>query len=209
MSNLNANAIYATPIHTDWSEGYTERWNVVYPSFDECSAAELHDYLDDAGVDFSDVERDENTEPDWDDDYLDGLRDLAREEVVDNQTDQFVPMMNYRYPLPDYGGVPEDDQFKLLDTCLVLVEFDGDYFLALAGGGMDLSWEIARAYMLLGYLPPLHFVRDLPRYAGQEDSDDAQFEVLTAAKEAADVAARWNSGIYERFEAALAAREGK
>lgn len=209
MSNLTAAAIFATPLHTDWSEGYAERWNVIYPSFDSLSAAELHDFLDEAGVDFSDVERDEDTEPDWDDDYLDALRDLAREEVMDNQTDNYVPMMNYRYPLPDYDGVPEDDQVKLRDTCLVLVEFDGEYFLALSGGGMDLSWEIARAYMLLGYLPPLHFVRDLPRFAGQEDSDDAQFEVLAAAKEAADVAARWNSGIYERFEAAKAAREGK
>ena len=30
---------------------------------------------------------------------------------------------------------------------------------------MDLCWDICGAYMLLGYVPPLHFCR-LPQFAG-------------------------------------------
>jgi len=32
---------------------------------------------------------------------------------------------------------------------------------------MDLSWDICEGYMLLGYLPPVHFC-DLPAFAGMK-----------------------------------------
>lgn len=76
------------------------------------------------------------------------------------------PMMNYQYPLPDrwFG---EEEIALLIDLPLCIVTLDGDesQFLALTGGGMDLSWEICAGYIALGLLPPAHF-RDLPRMAG-------------------------------------------
>ena len=73
------------------------------------------------------------------------------------------PMMNYYYPV-DLDDAA-DAARKLADTCLCVVEVDGRDGLALTGGGMDLSWEIAAAFVTLGYLPPVHFA-DLPNMAG-------------------------------------------
>jgi len=82
------------------------------------------------------------------------------------------PMMNYWYPLE---GIDRWQAARaLVDLPLVAVEVAGETGLALSGGGMDLSWEICEAFMLLGFLPPLHFT-DLPGMAGrgQSESDKA------------------------------------
>lgn len=82
--------------------------------------------------------------------------------------DDYAPMMNYYYPLPDKPADPER-LATLLDRYvpLTLVYFPQEnlYAMALTGGGMDLSWEICYAYILAGYLPPFHFCR-LPILAG-------------------------------------------
>jgi hypothetical protein len=84
--------------------------------------------------------------------------------------DKFTPMMNYIYPLPRLARPDKAAQQMIRDTACVVVRIreGGEWqtFLALAGGGMDLSWDICEAYMLLGYLPPAHFAADLPAYAG-------------------------------------------
>ncbi len=66
------------------------------------------------------------------------------------------PMMNFFYPLPTSfrrGEVAAAAQ--LHNMCLVSV--DGDYGLALTGGGMDMTWYIVMSYVGLGYLPPVDF----------------------------------------------------
>ena len=71
-------------------------------------------------------------------------------------------MMNYAYPCAWHDGATA--ALMLVDLPLVpVVLADGTHALALTGGGMDLSWEICRAYVALGFLPPLHYCRDLPR----------------------------------------------
>lgn len=61
--------------------------------------------------------------------------------------DDYYPMMNYCYPL--YKAPTDSEIFKVhrLTSCTV-VEKDGDYYLALTGGGMDLSQDIALAYYI-------------------------------------------------------------
>jgi hypothetical protein len=76
------------------------------------------------------------------------------------------PMMNYYYPVP-LRGAPESAARKLAHLPLCVVEVGGSYGLALTGGGMDLSWEICEAFMLLGYLPPVHFASGLPMMGGR------------------------------------------
>lgn len=78
------------------------------------------------------------------------------------------PMMNYFYPLPHFDGDLDEAARKLIDLPLCVVQFADteEVGLALTGGGMDLSWQICEAYMLLGYLPPLHYARSLPQFAG-------------------------------------------
>lgn len=88
------------------------------------------------------------------------------------------PMMGYYYPLDTHGGgMYDEDELRrmaiaLIDLPLCLVEveesFDTTLALALTGGGMDLSWEIAEGFMRLGYLPPA-WITDLPRI-GKRDT---------------------------------------
>jgi hypothetical protein len=69
------------------------------------------------------------------------------------------PMMNCIYPIPG-SAIREPDRAALkiarLPLCIVRLNTDEGYALALTGGGMNLSWEIAEAFMLLGYLPPVY-----------------------------------------------------
>jgi hypothetical protein len=80
------------------------------------------------------------------------------------------PRMNYWYPLQTDsgpysasvvagGGDHLDAAYRLREVPLVVTEVDGDYGLALGGGGMDMTWSILRAFVALGYLPPVHFAR--------------------------------------------------
>ena len=82
------------------------------------------------------------------------------------------PMIHYWWHLPEYRGNALTDCLKLVDLPVCIVEnlseevsVEESYGLALTGGGMDLSWELAEAYMRLGYLPPFRLA-DLPAYAG-------------------------------------------
>ena len=82
------------------------------------------------------------------------------------------PLMNFWYPLPESfcRDWDVDEAAKKLigvNLCIVVKEDEDDYGLALTGGGMDLSWDICEAYMLLGFLPPAHFCR-LPHFAGMK-----------------------------------------
>lgn len=98
------------------------------------------------------------------------------------------PMMNYYYPLPSqtFGA---DNAEAIENLPVVLVEIDGEYALALSGGGMDLSWEICEAYMRLGFLPPFHFTR-LPGMAGKPDGAVDAW-VIAGAKRSCEVIAGW------------------
>ena len=82
------------------------------------------------------------------------------------------PMMNFFYPISGMHGInPETAAEALvnLPLCVVYMNDTEEHGLALTGGGMDLSWQICEAYMLLGYLPPVHF-SDLPEMCGRGKS---------------------------------------
>lgn len=90
--------------------------------------------------------------------------------------------VNYFYALPHFRMDEQEAAKKISRLPLVIVYFphepEGeDYGLMLTGCGMDLSWEIADAFIQLGYLPPL-FLADLPRMADPLDSQKRR--VLTA-----------------------------
>ena len=82
------------------------------------------------------------------------------------------PMMNFAYELPVCSYMnfdPEEAAIKIADLPLCIVQRDDKFYLALTGGGMDLSWEICTAYLRLGFLPPVRFA-DLPRMSGRGTS---------------------------------------
>lgn len=76
--------------------------------------------------------------------------------------DDYVPMMLYAYPLE---GEPSDEEIKKIHrkTSVTVVREKGtdQYFLALTGGGMDLSQDIARAYIIAENRVPIELAREV------------------------------------------------
>jgi len=69
----------------------------------------------------------------------------------DVSEDSARPMMNYLYPL-ELTDFDEDKILKVVreTNCTVLENNEsGEWFLALCGGGMDLSQDIGYSYMIL------------------------------------------------------------
>lgn len=83
--------------------------------------------------------------------------------------DQWLPLMNYAYPLP--RGVRSTDSWHRIMSCTTIVVIDGKDYLALTGGGMDLTWEICEAYINCGYWPPAYFAGRLPKMSGRGASE--------------------------------------
>ena len=112
------------------------------------------------------------------------------------------PMMNYFYPLPSasYDNWEADDAKKLINLPLCLVYFTnaGQWALALTGGGMDLSWEICEAFMILGFKPPVNFC-DLPNMAGMELTERNKW-ILEGCKQSCDISATWAETKRDRLE---------
>ena len=68
--------------------------------------------------------------------------------------DDCEPMMNYAYPL--HHEPTEEEVLRVVkETSLTIMENDenGEWFLVLCGGGMDLSQSIGYAYLICGYIP--------------------------------------------------------
>lgn len=80
------------------------------------------------------------------------------------------PMTNYIYPIPDLRLDPSEAQTRLIkhSSNCVVVECNNKVVLGLSGGGVDFSWDICRAYMLLGYLPPFYLCA-LPEITREDD----------------------------------------
>ena len=67
-------------------------------------------------------------------------------------------------------------------TSLICV--DGNYFIAMTGGGMDLSWHIAAAYVCCGCVPPVAILDNLSR-SPFETSKQARTAILRAWRQGA------------------------
>jgi hypothetical protein len=114
--------------------------------------------------------------------------DIAFELTDDEiENEGYAPLMNYIYPLGSHFEVPDNVRNKLVNTTIVLI--DGEYFLALTGGGMDLSWEICESYIRLGFYPPVHFCR-LPPMAGRGQTDRDK-HIVSCCNESLRTIVRW------------------
>lgn len=125
--------------------------------------------------------------------------DLISERFEDYES----PVMSYRYPvhLERFNGSAAD-AVKAIDglpLCLIEDIEEGEFYLALTGGGMDLSAEICRAYIALGQRPPVHFCR-VPRMAGRKYSQD----FLRVLMESCEVAQNWAQGTINDLQAIAA-----
>lgn len=127
---------------------------------------------------------------------------LTEEEIESGEyLDEFAPMINYYYPLPKDGRrYDEKDAEKIRHLPLSIIYFPNEdlYALALTGGGMNLSWEICEAYILLGYLPPISFC-DLPNMADKE-YDSRNKRIIEACKESLKHTQLYSNQVYHNLE---------
>ncbi len=82
------------------------------------------------------------------------------------------PMMSYWYPVRISDPARAAKKLTHLPVCVV--EVDGETGLALTGGGMDLSWEICEAFIVVGAYPPFHLAAHLPRMADRWTDNKAR-----------------------------------
>lgn len=84
---------------------------------------------------------------------------------IEQEEEEFFPLQNYFYRLPEFESKMEDftdeEIREILDksgnvTLIEIKEEDGDmeYYIGLTGYGMDFSWDIITAYINFGYFPP-------------------------------------------------------
>jgi hypothetical protein len=205
----------------DWSRGYGEDWTAYAGTHldcvnrVECEACDggLVDQHDDSPPIACDVcEGSGEVECSHDGPALvrSGLIECP-ECGNEEESDADAPMMSYYYPLPDHKTFDADDALKLADLPLCLVNFsDGnwrgdeaddrpDWALALTGGGMDLSWEIAEAHMRLGLLPPL-FTCALPKYAGKNLQDPVAAWVIAGCRRSAEAVRDRGQNMMDRLD---------
>lgn len=177
---LNCDTINTQPVEYEWGaeicdiDGDDEGWAIVYPDPDHWTDEQCVEYASDEGIE--------------DDDH-DDMREVIREHLLENPDE---PMMSYYYPLPrseerDPGELQAILAVQAGPVVCVLV--NGRPVLALSGGGMDLSWEICEAFIVLGYCPPAHFC-DLPAMAGRGESERDK-RIVRACVNSLEVQARW------------------
>lgn len=83
---------------------------------------------------------------------------------ADEYRDSFVPMMNSLWPVELAYGRGEQETADLINRhagATTLIRIDDDYYIGMTGGGMDLSWHIAAAYVCCGCVPPLYILESL------------------------------------------------
>jgi hypothetical protein len=147
VSQLSADAIHTGSVHIDWRDlSHSGRGYTAYgaETCETCGAAVV---------------------------LTEGQGGESHKHYAASGCDGYLPTfegpaMNYFYELPTVADVYEAAQ-AIAHLPLCLIEWhassghDG-WALALTGGGMDLSWDICEAFMVLGYLPPLKYAGRLP-----------------------------------------------
>lgn len=171
VSTLHAENIDDKPQDFNFDpEEMDHTWEIIYPDphywpFEQCQA-----WMLDRGMDEVPSQSEYDEDPD---EVLVDMRDRIETEMY--ESDDYTPIMSHIYPIHlNYDEQTAQAQLDDLPVVLVNVRIDGYSghvpYLALSGGGMDLSWEICEAYIRLGQLPPVHFC-NLPRMAGRGESE--------------------------------------
>lgn len=169
--NLSYAHIRVVPTSQDWGTGYVDQWDIVLPSTDEFTFEQCKNLITEYYIDFDKFvpyEDDEEENEDLKTDWIEGAQELISEYHNENMH-LFEPMMNYFTEL-EYEDSQEMAN-KFFDSCFTVIEFnDGTCGVALTGGGMDMSWEICKAFIDAGFYPPAHYCK-LPAMAGRGNSD--------------------------------------
>jgi hypothetical protein len=186
-------------------EGGGSRWKIVPPDWGMFEPAELASFLEDTAGKSATARKEDEDDDAWMERLLETTNETSEEELG------LDPMMSYAYPLEgarDPSALAYAVATNPHGLPLTVVEIGGEPYLALTGGGMDLSWEICAAYIACGYLPPLHFAQHLPRMAGWE-REAWRGPVLEACALSAAIARSWAQRAAEDIERMRAAWKGR
>jgi len=96
------------------------------------------------------------------------------EEVVDEFAEDHTPMMLYAYPLEFEPSEDEIAEVCERTACTVMEnEETGEFFLALCGGGMNLSQDVALAYNIVQTWLPISLLENVSKQKGlSKDGED-------------------------------------
>lgn len=215
LKSLNCDVIEEKPIEFDFAEDF---WEIVVPDYDRtnceqcngsgsvnCSQCNGTEEITCSHCKGTGKSEDFRNDCDWCEgtgmacciDCGDGTVNCPYcdgDGFLDSE-DDWSPMMNFAYPISEFD-IDDDVKSKLNNTTLVRIH--GKLYLALTGGGMDLSWEICESYINLGFYPPVHFC-DLPRMAGRGESDRDKV-ILAYCRESVRIKEKWCSRMLKRLE---------
>jgi len=115
----------------------------------------------------------------------------------EEEENQYEMIYNFVWPLPDYNG----RRWKGKTPCMAVydVKIINSFALALIGGGMDFSWEIAESYMNLGYYPPYQIATNFPRMAVRGESENDK-RILRGLRFSLDASYTRSKNYLERFD---------
>jgi len=153
FSALKYTFIDAVSASYDWSTGYGDSWDIIRPDTYEMDTREIKTRAEYYNI---------NT----DCCNLAALAEKVQEEIYIDP--QYEPMINY---YTDLGDVNAENMAEKFDgSCFTVIRFyDGEVGLALTGGGMDMRWSMAEAFINAGYFPPA-YVCELPAMAGKTNA---------------------------------------
>ena len=120
---------------------------------------------------------------DWTDDKWEFVgRQFEEAKNEEIEADAFYPMMNYAYEL---RSEPSEEKIKEIHekTNLTVVKDSEEeiFYLALTGGGMDLSQDIALAYIIAEGWLPVSLLRNVSTQKGLSIST-SDFEKILKPK---------------------------
>lgn len=164
------------------------KWSPIYPVYEDVKGAKK--FFDSNGYDVPEVNDNDR-----------GLEYL-NERIIElcHENEYFSPMMNYYYEIDlRHGASPEEAQARLdrYGGSCILVMVSGEPKLCLAGGGMDLTWDIAWAYILCGQLPPTKYC-ELPNQC--EKLSRRNRLTIAACRKSISVHQRWLAGTRRSLE---------
>jgi len=107
LDNLYCDAINAIPQDFDFSSGFAETWDTVYPNISEWTVKQCYDWLEENGYDTTDYD----------------AETLVYDAMM--ESGRYCPMMNYIYSLPNLKHSEEEAQRLIEDTNCVIVLIDG------------------------------------------------------------------------------------
>lgn len=189
--NLRTDNVLSKPIGLDWMDYLQDMFN--YESLESLSVGQCHVCGEVVVVEnWLSEDRHDSFDPQADcDGYVSGVQ----------------PRCNTLYPVHGWGtGYSlkmieltdwQVEQFSSLPLMLVWLNGSTGLFLTLTGCGSDMTWDIAAAYMTLGFLPPVYLLPP-PKLASEPLTDRKEWIL-----EGCERSARWARGYAERQESRL------